>query len=84
MALNIKNADAERLAHELAAETNDTVTGAVKSALEERLRTVRRARELRAAVADVASIQMLVASLPDRDGRSAEEILGYDDFGLPR
>lgn len=82
MALNIKNPEAERLAHELADETGDTVTGAVKTALEERLRAVRRTRDNRTALADVASIQALVSSLPDRDRRPAEAILGYDEFGL--
>ena len=83
MALNIKNPEAERLAHELADETGDTVTGAVKTALEERLRAVRRQREGRTALADVASIQALVSGLADRDVRPADAILGYDEFGLP-
>lgn len=34
--------------------------------------------------AEVAEIQRFVASLPTRDSRSADEILGYDGFGLPR
>lgn len=83
MALNIKNPEAERLAHELADETGDTVTGAVKAALEERLRQIRRQRDNRSALVDVASIQALISNLPDLDVRSAEEILGYDEFGLP-
>lgn len=33
--------------------------------------------------ADVTDIQAFVASLPDRDRRPPDEILGYDDFGLP-
>ncbi|MBB5789025.1 type II toxin-antitoxin system VapB family antitoxin [Jiangella mangrovi] len=40
MALNIKDPTTERLAAELAALTNDTKTGAVRSALEERLERV--------------------------------------------
>lgn len=83
MALNIKNPEAERLAHELADETGDTVTGAVKAALEERLRQIRRQRDNRSALVDVASIQAFISNLPDLDVRSAEEILGYDEFGLP-
>ena len=34
--------------------------------------------------AEVVAIQEFVAALPDRDPRTAEEILGYDPFGLPR
>ena len=40
-------------------------------------------REHDALLADISDIQAFVASLPDRDTRSADEILGYDDFGLP-
>lgn len=34
--------------------------------------------------AQVADIQAFVRTLPDRDRRSAEEVLGYDANGLPR
>lgn len=40
MALNIKDPTTERLAAELAVLTDDTKTGAIRSALEERLRRV--------------------------------------------
>jgi hypothetical protein len=33
--------------------------------------------------AEVAELQAFVASLPDRDGRTADEILGYDDSASP-
>ena len=32
---------------------------------------------------EVRELQDLVASLPDRDKRAPEEIIGYDEFGLP-
>jgi hypothetical protein len=38
---------------------------------------------LEALLAEVAQVQALVADLPDRDVRSPEEILGYDERGLP-
>lgn len=83
MALNIKNVEADRLAHELAQTTGETITEAVTTALRERLSAVRRQRERERVRADVSGLQAFVASLPDRDARSAEEILGYDAFGLP-
>lgn len=83
MALNIKNAEADRLAHELADVTGETLTEAVKVALRERLSALRRRRDARQVRAAVAEIQAFVASLPDRDSRPADEILGYDEFGLP-
>jgi hypothetical protein len=33
--------------------------------------------------ADIAEIQACVASLPDRDTRLPDDIIGYDDAGLP-
>jgi len=83
MALNIKNSEADRLAHELAAATGETITTAVTTALAERLAAVRR-RQARARVhSEVATLQAFVASLPNRNVRTPEEILGYDEFGLP-
>lgn len=83
MALNIKNPEAHRLARELAEETGETLTDAVTVALRERLAALRQVRGRDAIHADVEELQALVAALPDRDCRSADEILGYDDFGLP-
>jgi hypothetical protein len=31
----------------------------------------------------VAEIQAFVKAQPERDARTAEQILGYDEFGLP-
>ena len=83
MALNIKNAMAEKLARELADETGESLTDAVISALESRLGAIRRVRESGAIAADVAEIQAFVKAQPERDSRTAEQILGYDEFGLP-
>ncbi|CAJ1501299.1 type II toxin-antitoxin system VapB family antitoxin [[Mycobacterium] burgundiense] len=83
MALSIKDPEAGRLARELAARTGETLTEAVVVALRERLtRTIGRtqAAPLRE---ELASIRRRCASLPSLDGRSADEILGYDDRGLP-
>ena len=83
MALSIKDPEADRLARELAARTGETLTEAVVVALRERLaresgrtRTVPMRDEL-------AAIRRRCAALPVVDNRSADEILGYDDRGLP-
>jgi antitoxin VapB len=83
VALNIKNPEADRLAHELAKATGESLTEAVIAALRERLAVVQQLRESHALLTDVSDIQAFVASLPDRDTRSADEILAYDEFGLP-
>ncbi|HYD54610.1 MAG TPA: type II toxin-antitoxin system VapB family antitoxin [Gemmatimonadaceae bacterium] len=84
MALNIKNPRADALAHELARETGESLTDAVLGALEMRLAAVRGAKRQRSLYADVARIQAFVREQPVRDARRPDEILGYDDTGLPR
>jgi antitoxin VapB len=84
MALSIKDPEADRLARELAAETGETITGAVLTALRERLireRGRHRAIPLREAL---RAIRERASRLPVLDARPADEILGYDDQGLPR
>jgi antitoxin VapB len=82
-ALNIKNAETVELARRLAAETGESVTEAVTQALRERLAAVSTRPDARRLKARVARIQALVASLPDLNTGSDDEILGYDDHGLP-
>jgi antitoxin VapB len=83
MALNIRNAETERLAAELAKETGETKTEAVTKALRERLAQVRR-RPRRRLADELEQIAEHCANLPVLDARPADEILGYDDNGLPR
>lgn len=84
MALNVKNPEADRLAHELADLTGESLTEAVIRALRERLARVTAGRGRRGLRADIATIQGRVAALPVRDRRSDEALLGYDEHGLPR
>ena len=84
MALNIKNDETDRLVHELAEEAGESLTEAVTIAVRERLASLRRRSRRTSVHAEVADLQAFVANLPDRDGRTPEEILGYDDHGLPR
>jgi antitoxin VapB len=83
MALNIKSSEADRLARDLAEATGETLTEAVTIALRERLE-----RERRRGAPDVAArlrrLAQEVAALPVVDARPPEEILGYDEHGLPR
>jgi antitoxin VapB len=83
MPLNIKDPAAEKLVRELAAVTGETVTAAVRRAAEERPQRVRRERGGRDLAAEILEIGRRCTSLPDLDTRSADEILGYDEHGLP-
>jgi len=83
MALNIRNTEAEALAARLAKLTGESKTEAVTKALRERFARVRREQRQRALVAELTAIAKECASLPVLDARSADEILGYDENGLP-
>ncbi len=84
MALNIRNEEAERLAAELARLTGETKTGAVAKALKERLARVRAGRVHRRLADELDEIGRHCSRLRVRDSRPADEILGYDDQGVPR
>ena len=82
MALNIKDAEADRLARELSARTGETITEAVLNALRERLK--RECAKTPMSLKDeIMAISRRSAALPRRTGRTPEEIIGYDERGLP-
>lgn len=82
MAFSIKDPETDRLARALVAVTGESLTEAVRAALRERLeRETQRGR--RGVAAEVRRIQERVARLPVLDHRSPDEILGYDEHGLP-
>jgi antitoxin VapB len=84
MALNIRNPETDRLAQALAKLTGETKTEAVTRALRDRLDRVRRERAQRRLADELDEIALHCASLPVGDPRSPEEVLGYDENGLPR
>jgi len=88
VALNIRNAEANRLAAEVASLAGETKTAAVILALKERLRRLQRqshttANKQAGLVNRLDQIALRCAGRPIIDRRSAEEILGYDVTGLP-
>ena len=83
MALNIRNTDAEKLASAVAKLTGETKTEAVTRALRDRLDRLRRERSGRRLADELDRIAEHCARLPVLDNRSDDEILGYDDQGLP-
>jgi len=84
MALNIRNTEAERLATEVAKRTGETKTEAVTRALRERLDRLKGSRGKRRLADDLNEIAEEAARLPIRDVREPDDILGYDETGLPR
>ncbi len=84
MPLNIKNQPTEHAVRELASLTGESVTTAVRRAAEERLHRLRRTRAGGSLAAELVAIGRRCAALPDLDRRTPDEILGYDEHGLPR
>ncbi len=88
MALYIKNPEAKRLARELAALTGETIAETVVKALRERLRR----ENARTGIAfpgrvlkdEIMAISRRAGRLPRRRGQTPEQIIGYDERGLPR
>ena len=84
MALSVKAPEADRLAREVAARTGETLTEAVVVALRERLVRLRgrpRRRPLRDELRDIGA---RCAALPTLDDRAPNDLLDYDEHGLPR
>ncbi len=84
MALSIKNPETERLARLIAKQTGESLTQAIEQSLRERVERLQRQRRATATSASVEEILRRVDALPTLDTRSEDEILGYDEHGLPR
>ena len=83
MALDIDDPETEALARELAARTGESIGAAIKRALQERLARLDSEAAKAALLEDLAAFRRRSAALPRLDERSDEEILGYDENGLP-
>jgi antitoxin VapB len=83
MALSIKNPEVDRLARELAEATGENITEAISRALKERLERETGKRHTNRMHDEIKRIQERIARLPRLDKRSDEELVGYDEQGLP-
>ena len=83
MALSIKHPEAYRLARALAGVTGLSLTEAIVKALREQLERETGRSRVSGFGDDVRAISDRCGSLPDLDLRSPEEILGFDEHGLP-
>jgi antitoxin VapB len=84
MALSIKNETTERLARQVAEQAGESITEAIQKSLTERLQRLTTRRRTRVLAGHLDDILRRVDALPTLDPRSADEILGYDEQGLPR
>lgn len=83
MAISIKDPATDLLARQLAALTGESLTDAIRIALEERLARQQRPARQYPMHAAVRRLQERLASLPVIDATPGDELL-YDEYGLPK
>jgi antitoxin VapB len=84
MPLIVDHPEADRLARELAARTGESLEETVIRALRERLLRAQSGLGGADLIRDLRSISEEGRNLPTIDSREADNIIGYDDQGLPR
>jgi antitoxin VapB len=83
MAFSIKNDDADRLVRQLAALTGESLTETVVRSLRERLRRQQSPSKRVKPGTELAKLGAELRRLPVLDPRPADQLLGYDENGLP-
>ena len=84
MSLNIKNPATVALADKLARRQGISKTAAIHQALSERLHRLGFGdTDQERLLGELRAIRERVARLPELDSRSDEEIIGYDEHGIP-
>jgi len=85
MAIYVKDRETETAVRGYAARKGLTVTAAIRRAVAEAEASEKTAVEARyqRMLGNIRKIQARVAALPVLDDRSPDEILGYDENGLP-
>ena len=83
MPISIKNEEIEKKVRKLTEFTGETITEAIGIAVSERFERVRRERSGRTLADELNAIALRCSKLPEISPLSAEEILGYDERGIP-
>jgi antitoxin VapB len=85
MPINLKSPEAERLIRRLAHVTGESITDAVLEAVRQRLKREESARrsDVDRSWARIEQLQRRVREQPLLDPRSSDEIIGYNESGVP-
>ena len=88
MALSIRNPETEALARDVARIMGTSITEAITESLRERAKALAplRQKQSKALQTREAALDRIIAKFDKGivDQRSAEDIIGYDEHGLPR
>ncbi|MBZ5570633.1 MAG: type II toxin-antitoxin system VapB family antitoxin [Acidobacteriia bacterium] len=84
MGISIKNDSTERLARQVAGEAGESLTEAIQKSLEERWDRLKARRRSRLLAAQIEDLLRRVDALPILNSQPDDEILGYDEHGMPR
>jgi antitoxin VapB len=84
MAMSIKSPEAEALARKVSAATGESLTLAILTSLRERWERLERRKQPSSLADELNELAQRCAALPVQDLRSPEEIIGYDENGVPR
>ena len=86
MSILVKNVETEKKIRKLARRTGETMTAAIDRAVDDRLAKLGPERRKKGRI-DRKKLAELLAyfdSLPVDDPRSPQEIIGYDESGVPK
>jgi antitoxin VapB len=84
MALNIKDEATDKLAREVAKRAGESITEAIRIALKERLQRLSGRQRAATQREKLYEILQRVDALPRKTDLTDDEILGYDEHGIPR
>ncbi|MCX6602347.1 MAG: type II toxin-antitoxin system VapB family antitoxin [Acidobacteria bacterium] len=83
MPISLKNDPTEALARQVAELTGETLTEAIRMALSERYERLKRGRSGRSLEDELNEIALRCAARPILSTLSDDELLGYDEMGMP-
>ena len=81
--LNIKDEKTYALARQLADQSGQSLTRVVRDALEREVQRLALAQRPAVPLEDISEIIDRIAGRPAKDVRAADDIIGYDENGLP-
>ena len=82
--LNIKDPEVYKMARKVADKRGLSLTGAVREALREKLERESAEKETARRFEKLQEIAKGFSNLPILDDRTDDEIIGYDELGIPR